>query len=200
MNLIYTFLIALANNIDNIGVRLAYSIKGIKISTINNLWISIITFFISTLSAYSGAFFSSILGRKFASYISMIILFIIGTLLIIDAFKEKKKNTNKKEKDKLINIINNPEMADLDNSKEIDFKEATILAVALSINNIGGGLSAGMIGLNVIFVGLLSAILSFTALWAGNFITTFFRKLKIGNKANLIAGLLLIILGIKQIF
>lgn len=200
MNLIYTFLIALANNIDNIGVRLAYSIKGIKISTKNNLWISIITFFISTLSAFSGAFFSSILGRKFTSYISMTILFIIGILLIIDAFKEKEKNTTIKDRDNLINIINNPEMADLDDSKEIDFKEATILAVALSINNIGGGLSAGMIGLNVIFVGLLSAGLSFIALWAGNFMTKLFRKLNIGNKANLIAGLLLIILGIKQIF
>jgi putative sporulation protein YtaF len=199
MNLVYTFLIALANNIDNIGVRLAYSIKGIKISTLNNLWISIITFFISTISAYSGASLSSILGRKFASYFSMIILSIIGALLIVDAFKENKKPCSKKETDNIINILNCPEIADMDNSKEIDFKEATILGIALSLNNVGGGLSAGMIGLNVIFVGLLSAVLSFLALWAGNFITVFFRKLNIGSRANLFAGLLLIILGIKQI-
>jgi len=58
MEFIYTLFIALANNVDNISVRIAYSIRGIK----------------------------------------------------------------------------KPETADVDNSKDIDFKEATLLGIALSNN------------------------------------------------------------------
>ncbi len=64
--------------------------------------------------------------------------------------------------------------SDMDDSKYIAFKEATLLAIALSINNIGGGMSAGMIGLNSFRVGFLSALLSFIALWAGNYISEIF--------------------------
>jgi len=49
MHFIYTIFIALANNLDNISVRIAYSIRGVKISILKKLWISIITFFISLL-------------------------------------------------------------------------------------------------------------------------------------------------------
>lgn len=97
-------------------------------------------------------------------------------------------------------IFLNPENADLDNSKHIDFKEATFLGVALSINNIGGGLSAGMIGLNSLLVGFLSAVLSFVALWAGNYIAEFFIRKNISGKMTVAGGLLLIAIGIEQLF
>lgn len=87
----------------------------------------------------------------------------------------------------------------MDNSKHIDFKEATLLGIALSINKVGGGLSAGMIGLNSFWVGFLSAVLSFLALWSGNFIAELFIKWKISNKATVVAGILLIVTGIEQI-
>ena len=95
--------------------------------------------------------------------------------------------------------MKNTENADEDNSNDIDFKEATFLGIALSINNIGGGLSAGIIGLNPFFIGFFSAVISFVALWAGNYITDFFKKHNIGNKATIVAGIMLILLGIKQI-
>ncbi len=87
----------------------------------------------------------------------------------------------------------------MDNSKDIDFKEATVLGIALSINNIGGGLGAGLIGLNSWLVGLLSAVISFLALWAGNYVTEFFMKWKLGNAATITAGVVLIAIGIEQV-
>jgi putative sporulation protein YtaF len=87
----------------------------------------------------------------------------------------------------------------MDDSKHIDFREATLLGIALSINNVGGGVSAGMIGLNSFWVGFLSAVLSFIALWAGNYVAVFFIKWNISKKATVVAGLLLIAVGIEQI-
>lgn len=223
MHFIYTLLIALVNNLDNIGVRIAYSIRGIKIPHLKNLWISIITFIISSTAAFSGKLISIIVTQKVASLLSMIILTIVGICIVLEPhMKARKKSsitdsTHKKDSTKnstkdssedisenctsntIFKILENPEIADIDKSKTIDFKESTLLGIALSINNIGGSLGAGVIGINSILIGLLSAIISFIVLWAGNYLIQFLYKWKLQNKFNLLAGVILIMLGIKQI-
>ena len=203
MHLLYTLFIALANNLDNISVRIAYSLRGIKISTSKNLWISIITFFISSLAAFSGSILTKFLNNRTSSILSMILLIAIGLWIMLEPYFRKESNDiiepTVNQECNIYGILKKPESADSDNSKDIDYKEATLLGIALSINNIGGGLSAGMIGLNSFFVGFFSAVISFLALWAGNYITEFFNKWNLGKKANIIAGILLILIGIKQI-
>lgn len=164
------FLIALANNVDNLGARIAYSIRGVKISALVNLWIAVITFIISTASAVSGAFVAGSLGTKAASVTAMVLLLGLGFWLILRGWKKPKHHPHHSSNTNLWAIF------DTDLSKHIDFKEGTALGIALSINNIGGGLSAGMIGISAYFVGVLSAILSFIALWAGNYLADFFIK------------------------
>jgi putative sporulation protein YtaF len=197
---LYAFLIALTNNVDNIGARIAYSIRGIKISTSINLWISLITFVISFLAAYSGTKISGALG-KMAAIIAMVFLTAIGSKMILEQFVgEKCGEIPFQERWKgICRLVGNPENADKDDSKHIDFKEATLLGIALSINNVGGSLSAGMIGLNSFLVGLLSAVLSFIALSVGNRAAEFFITRKISHKAAIAGGILLIAIGIEQI-
>jgi putative sporulation protein YtaF len=203
MHFFYTIFIALANNLDNISVRIAYSLRGIKISTSKNLWISIITFFISSFAAFSGKVLTNLFTSRTSSILSMVLLTLIGLWIILEPYLKKETNVkaeiNTTSECSIYEIFKKPEKADTDNSKDIDFKEATFLGIALSINNIGGGLSAGMIGLNSFFVGFFSALISFLALWAGNYITEFFNKWNLGKKANVIAGIVLILIGIKQI-
>jgi putative sporulation protein YtaF len=203
MHLIYTVFIALVNNLDNISVRIAYSIRGIKITTLKNLWISVITFFISSLAAFSGRAVSQAFNNKISSIISMIMLVIIGLWIILEPYFKKENKVKCEESSiqnsNIYNILKEPEKADADDSKDIDYKEATFLGIALSINNVGGSLSAGMIGLNSFFIGFFSAVISFLALWAGNYITEFFNKWNLTKKANIISGVILILIGIKQI-
>ena len=99
-----------------------------------------------------------------------------------------------------MSILRKPHHADIDDSKHIDFKEGTVLGVALSINNIGGGVSAGVLGIDPILVGFLSALISFLALFAGNYVADYFVSRHIADKAALIGGTLLILIGLKQIF
>lgn len=200
---LYALFIALTNNLDNIGVRIAYSIRGIKITALINLWIAAITFVISFFAALSGTIISGFLSKQLSSIIAMLILSAIGSWMIVEQYVRRNNNRTEKpdqENGKSIcHILLKPENADMDNSKHIDFKEATLLGIALSINNIGGGLSAGMIGLNTFLIGLLSAVLSFLALWAGNYIAEFFIKWRISEKATVVAGIVLIAIGIEQI-
>jgi putative sporulation protein YtaF len=191
------------NNFDNIGVRIAYSIRGVRISTLINLWISAITFVISFFAAYSGTIISGVISKQLSSLIAMLLLTAIGSWMIFEPYL-KKNNTCTDESDQenkksAFHVLLDPKKADMDNSKHIDFREATFLGIALSINNVGGGVSAGMIGLNSFWVGFLSAVLSFLALWAGNYVAEFFIKWNISKKASVVAGLLLIAIGIEQI-
>jgi putative sporulation protein YtaF len=201
MNLLYMIFIALANNLDNISVRIAYSVRGIRISTFKNLWISFITFLIATLAAFSGTELSTIFSSKITSVISMLLLSGIGILIIREQFAKKDTVDGKEGKNKkgLFNILRKPEIADMDGSKEIDFKEATILGIALSLDIIGGGFSAGMMRLNIFLMGFLSALVSFLALWTGNYISAFLNRLGLGKKAAFLSGIVIIAIGLKQI-
>ncbi len=202
-HLIYTFFIALANNADNVGVRIAYSIRGIQISTPINLWISLITFVISFFAAFSGTMIAGIISKNLSSVLAMVLLTGIGLWIMVQPYRTKKKDCVTTFVDgrwkTVCHVLVNPQEADRDDSGHIDFGEATLLGIALSINNIGGGLSAGLIGLNSFWVGFLSAVLSFLALWGGNYLAAFFTKWHLSNKASFAAGLLLIAIGIKQI-
>jgi putative sporulation protein YtaF len=132
---------------------------------------------------------------------AMVFLVAIGSWMILEQhlkrwYSAKSSRENSKS---ICDILLKPENADIDSSKHIDFKEATLLGIALSINNVGGGLSAGMMGLNSFLVGFLSAVLSFVALWAGNHVAEFFIKRNISTKAALAGGILLIAIGIGQL-
>ncbi|MEG6565680.1 sporulation membrane protein YtaF [Thermoanaerobacterium saccharolyticum] len=202
MHFIYSLFIALANNVDNISVRIAYSVRGIKITAVKNLWISLITFLISSIAAMSGNIISGVLSKHISSILSMILFISIGLWIAIEPYFKKNTDSPYDIGDKAKNIydiLKKPEKADVDDSKDIDFKEATLLGIALSINNIGGGLSAGMIGLNSFFIGFLSALISFIALWIGNYVTDFLNRWNFRKKATVIAGLILILIGIKQV-
>ncbi len=201
-SLIYTVFIALINNLDNIGVRIAYSIRGIKISMAINLWISVITFLISAFAAFSGTLMSEFLSKQLSSVISMLLLSAIGLWIIAEPFVKKNTDVVKEPggvEKSVWHVLVNPHNADRDGSKHIDFQEATVLGIALSLNNIGGGLGAGMIGLNSLLVGLFSAAFSFLALWAGNYIADYFMKWKLGNAATIVAGVVLIAIGVEQV-
>ncbi len=203
MHLIYTVFIALANNIDNVSVRIAYSIRGVKITAMKNLWISVITFIISSFAAFFGTFISKYFNKNITGILSMLLLAAIGLWIILEPYI-KKENNDEIERDrtghgKIYDILKKPETADVDNSKDIDFKEATFLGIALSINNIGGGFSAGMIGLNAFYTGFLSALISFLAIWSGNYAADFFKRWNLGKKAAAAAGIILIVIGLKQV-
>jgi putative sporulation protein YtaF len=204
LHIFYIFVIALTNNLDNLGARIAYSLRGIKITTPVNLWISIITFAISAAAASSGTIVSGFLGKQTASVIAMLLLSAIGSWMMFQQYAQTKdlehhEEVQHKTRKSIFAVFLKPDEADVNGSKDIDFREATVLAVALSINNVGGGLSAGMIGLSAFWIGLLSAALSFTALWAGNYIADFFAKWNLSRKAVYVAGLLLIAIGIEQL-
>src|SRR5438046_296495 len=98
----------------------------------------------------------------------------------------------------LQSILANPTVADRDHSRNIDMREATFLAVAVSLNNIGVGFSAGLLHLNVMATALCSAAVSFLALWLGARAGQQLGAANLGERAQAFAGFLLVIIGLCQ--
>ncbi len=78
-------IIALSNNVDNLGARLAFSVQGTKIHLLVNAWIALITFAISTLAAGFGGLVFSALGKSVASLLSMTMMVSLGLWMIVNA-------------------------------------------------------------------------------------------------------------------
>ncbi len=201
-HLLSAVVIALANNVDNLAARLAYSVQGTMVDITINAWISLLTFLISTLAAYSGEAVAASLGNSSASILAMSMLVILGLWMIFYARLQSwhKRIHGEKTSTHHVAILRKPLHVNIDNSKHIGFVEGTILGIALSINNIGGGVSAGVLGVNPLLVGSLSALLSFVALFSGNYVADFFIKKHISDKAAFVGGVALILIGVKQVF
>jgi putative sporulation protein YtaF len=191
------FAIAIANNVDNLGARIAYSIRGIKISVPINLWITVITFVISAGAALLGSVTAEFLGTAIAPVTAMVVLVALGLWMLTEPWRERRRNEHPAAAAAARHRYR--ENSNANSPKEVGLKEGTLLGIALSINNIGGGMSAGMLGIDPYLVGALSAVLSFLALWAGNYFALFFVSWRIADSAGTIGGLLLIGLGIKQV-
>ncbi len=103
-------------------------------------------------------------------YISMLLLIVIGILI----FKE--------------------ENYEIDNN--LNYKELFILSIATSIDALVIGISLSFLKVNIIsssiIIGIVTFIICFIGYYLGNYLSN-----KISKHANKLAGLILIILGIK---
>jgi putative sporulation protein YtaF len=99
----------------------------------------------------------------------------------------------------IVMILNHPILADWDFSGHIDLREATALAFGLTLNNIPNGVGAGMLGFSLSITTSAVFLISIITIWIG----IYFGELGIhwmGKSAGLISGLILISLGVYEIF
>ena len=118
-HLLPAVVIALANNVDNLGARLAYSVQGTRVSVLINAWISVITLFISWAAAYFGGVIMVLLGKLFASFLAMAMLVALGLWMILHARLQSWHDRIHEEKTatRHVHILKKPHHADIDDSK-----------------------------------------------------------------------------------
>ncbi len=85
---------------------------------------------------------------------------------------------------------------EIENSKSLDFKTLTILAIATSIDALAVGVSLATITNNIIFdasiVGIVAFAFSFVGIYIGNKCGNLF-----GRKAEIVGGIVLVGIGVK---
>jgi putative sporulation protein YtaF len=99
---------------------------------------------------------------------------------------------------KLLSVLDNPLSVDRDLSGHIDLKEVCLLAVALSLNNVGNGIGAGMAGISPASTTIAVMFFSVVTLWAGVTAGEFGQRM-LGSFARVVSGVLLLAVGVYEI-
>lgn len=200
--------LAFSVSIDAFAAAFAYGCNRIKIPLISMLIINLICTATISLSFIFGTALSQFIPEWVAIGLSFTILLIIGITKLMDSITKtiirKHADINKEIKLSLFNfklilqIYADPESADVDESKSISAKEATVLAVSLSLDGFAVGFGAAFLGFNVWAIIVFSLLANGLCLLLGSVL---------GNKAakNLrfniswLAGVILIGLAFIQL-
>ncbi|RDY23539.1 sporulation membrane protein YtaF [Romboutsia maritimum] len=203
MNLISAILLSISANLDTFTVAISYGLKKIKLSTATVLLISLITTLGTFISMSLGLVLTKFISIYIANLIGSLMLICIGVCIFINFFKESHKNKQTyliENNSTYSQILTNPITADKDNSGDIDFKESITLALALTINNFGIGIAASIAGINIYLNTFCTFIVTILSILLGISIGNSYLSKLCGKYAELISGLVIIILGIYEAF
>ncbi len=212
LHLATILLLAVSSNLDNVGVGTSYGIRKINIPFTSNLLIAGIT--------STGTILSILLGQTIYLFLSENAATLLGGGIIIAAgiwviFQEKVMHRGREPQEEprlaaetglsrfgfrqIVLILDHPLLADWDFSGHIDLKEATALACGLTLNNIPNGVGAGLLGLSALIMTSAVFVVSILTIWFGIFCGHVGIRW-LGKSAGLIAGLILIGVGLCEIF
>ena len=174
MNIIEIVLIGISLSMDAFTISIC---KGIidnkkRNGLIITLFFALFQFIMPIIGFYLGNILSNRI-IKYHSFISSILLIIIGVLMI----KEKSINVNNK----------------------LNFKELIILSIATSIDALIIGISFSFNNTNILLSSTIIGLITFIICNIGFYLGNLLNK-KIHQYSNFIGGITLIILGIKLLF
>jgi len=201
MSLILSALLfSLSSNLDNLVIGTAYGIKKIKIGIISNLIIAVITSIGTFLSMSIGVYISMYLSRSIANGLGAGIIIVLGIYFVTQSIIKLITNTKSKELalKNISDMLEYAEKSDLDNSHDINFKEALLVALGLTFNNLGTGVAASISGVNLNLTVIATFILSILTIIFGEAIGNHVLGKLLGKYAPLISGILLITLGVVE--
>ncbi len=197
MQLLSVFLFSLSANIDSFTVGLAYGMKDIKVDYKSNILIAIITSVGTFVSMGVGVFTKQFISSEILSMIGCAALILLGILMIINSFKDKKHANE--EEPSYTDILVKPQKADKDKSGYIDMKEAVTLGLALSMNNFGLGIGASATGIDIYLTTIFTFILSILCILSGVECGKRCLSQKLRRYADLISGVIIIFLGLYEL-
>ncbi|KIL41343.1 membrane protein [Gordoniibacillus kamchatkensis] len=198
--LLAVLLIGLASNLDNAGVGLSYGVRNIKIPWFSNLIIAAVSGFFTLLSGMAGSVLTAWLSPVAAHLIGTAVIVFVGVMVLIQPFIGKGSTKSRNSSHLLTRILRNPEEADFDGSRSLNLTESVVLGVALAINALAGGFDAGITNISVVLTSLTVGLFSFGLLGISEFVGKRYVAKRLGSKATVLAGLLLILIGIHQLF
>lgn len=176
-HLIFSLLIiSIASNVDNLGVGLAYALRGRTIPQAALWLIGLVGGLTAGIAVEGGVWIRQWLPLYVSDWIAGGILILIG----IYAWISSRVRVTYYE-----TLIQ---------------KEWWFLAAALSINNFSMGLSGGLLGYHSVIFGLAMGLASSLMLWLGNWLGNSLGSKLAHPWVNQAGALLLILIGFSQIF
>ncbi|QSO47907.1 manganese efflux pump [Alicyclobacillus mengziensis] len=189
--------IAVASNLDNAGVGIAYGVRRVTISSLANALIALISGVATYVAGVAGSLLVRYMPSGVTAYLGGGVVVLVGVWILTEPLRTMRRQA--RNNTILTRILRDPMVADFDQSKHISLGEAAILGVALALNALAGGFDAGVVHIPVWLTALLVAVFSYILLGVSAYLGRRFAAERLGSKATVIAGILLLLIGIHQI-
>lgn len=194
--------LAFAVSLDSFGTGLAYGIRGLELPFVSLLCISVCSAGSVLVGGATAAILSEYVPTLITEMIGGIILIGIGFWTLIHAFSESKPDTKKIVEEQqgitaqLLAILKRPDRADLDQSGTISKKEAFVLGTALSLDALGAGIGAALLGLPTLSLAVAVSLMCGIFLAGGMRSGKKLSQFTIVQKLSFLPGVLLILMGV----
>ncbi|MEK4404302.1 manganese efflux pump [Sporosarcina sp. FSL K6-6792] len=193
MQWISILLIGIAANIDNLAISVSYGLKLKRIPFLYNFIISLISIVFAFFSISAGSFLSNYFSQSMANFTGGFLITVLGIWFIAPLpFFIKNKSIQTED--------NSPVFLGLEQPMKITLKESTFLGFLLSLNCLTIGFGAGITGFPPLFTSISIGLFSLISISLGIKIGNTIGNTLFGKYSSKIAGLLLIIIGIYEMF
>jgi putative sporulation protein YtaF len=208
--LYYTGLLFLviAVSLDGFGVGVSYGMRKILVPKNALAIIMVCSGIVVLFSMLLGNMVSSYLSIQFAKTIGAAILIFIGVFSLINCIRGQLKKEDEESYQapsannfhRLRTVMATPDKADLDRSGTISIGEATLLGTALALDAFGAGIGAAILGYSVILTPILIAFMSGLFVSYGIKVGIVLAKNKRLERMNFLPPVLLITIGVLNLF
>ncbi|MCL6637267.1 MAG: manganese efflux pump [Alicyclobacillus sp.] len=190
--------IALASNLDNAGVGIAYGVRRIHISWLANALIALISGIATLFAGWLGDALTHYIPERAAAWTGAVVIGLVGLWVLSDPWRRRWRKQS--QNNVVVRILRDPTAADFDHSYTISLAEAAVLGFALALNALAGGFDAGVTHMGVVVTALAVALFSFILLGAAAYLGRRFMADSLGDAATYIAGLVLLAVAIHQVW
>jgi putative sporulation protein YtaF len=203
MEFFEALLLAVALSVDGFAVGLSYGIGKVKITFFPIVLITLCSALAMTISIFAGQLAGAFFTLQLAGILGGSILILIGLWQLVEGLKKYKNSPillriNLKMFGLVLQVIREPENADIDRSGDINLREALLLGIALNLDAIGAGFGAGLAGFSLLLIPIVTLALFF-ALFTGLLIGEKYATGLLGEKGYIIPGFILIAVGLINI-
>lgn len=168
-------LLVLTLSVDAFVASIAYGNNEIKIPLSSILIINLVCSLFLGLSVFLGSSIKKFLPDNLATLLSFSILILLGIYYLLESFvksylRNKTKDKNLKFKVFniwiIVNVYIDETQADLDKSKNLDYKEALYLGAALSLDSLAVGFGGSLGNINCLSLVSLSFIFGMFSIYS----------------------------------
>lgn len=207
MDLYYVLLLGISMSADALFAGTAYGFKGVRLNCCSLAVLGIITFLCTAVAMVCAQQAGQFLDTHVAMVIGAALLLGIGFWNLFQEYFTRKVYTCCDRQAQvsiplgrmLICILANPEVADKDSSKDISPREAILLGLALSIDNMVAVFAASLFGILPLYTPIVTGVAQVILIGVGASIVRICSISKAEGHWSYMPGAILVILGLLRL-
>jgi putative sporulation protein YtaF len=162
--LLSMMLLSVSLSLDSLCAGFLYGVRSVQIPVKSKILMCLMSILLSGVSLLAGKSLAALLPPELSSIFGSAVLAAIGIWICAQALRSKD-NTKKpapaalvkqskeyrftlKSLGLTVQIVHNPLLGDIDQSRHIDLREAVLLGLALSADALGAGIGSGLMGMH----------------------------------------------------